>query len=221
MPLLAVVFSVFGAAQAQNLVQDPGFESTYYNPDSLTYDNPYWNIGGNGTSFASCSGDGGAGQCSGVNQPLRDQPYNGNWYTSFGSTTVDAAYTSALTQVIPTVAGTTYLVSFFLANDDGPVDGDNFFLATLDGQTVLSLTNADVFNYTQFSALITATSDNATLSFVGEQMPAYFSLDDVSVTAEGAPAPTVGGGALSFVLLACAYAVRQQQRMASRRFAGQ
>ena len=78
----------------------------------------------------------------------------------------------------------TYLVSFFLANTQGP-PGNNF-TATFDGQTILSLSEANAFGYQLFSGTAVARGTSAVLSFSGEQDPAFYLLDDVSV--EAAPA---------------------------------
>jgi hypothetical protein len=207
----ALAFAAVHPVRAQNLVQDPGFESSVSSGDGEEFGttNPYWTIGsGADTFFETC------GQCNNVNNPGPNGPYNGNWYATFPETTSDSAFSSALTQVIPTTPGATYLVSFFLANNNSP---DNFFTVTFDGQTVLSLTNQQSFTYQQFSALITVTDSQSTLSFVGEQVPGEYNLDDVSVTEEGAPAPNVGSGIASLALLPCLYALRRRHQAQQRR----
>jgi hypothetical protein len=195
-----IVALAWGAdACAQNLVQDPGFESS-----KGTFTNPFWTIGqGSSTRFFNCN-------CNNVNNETNPSAsYNGTWSVAFPATTLDSAVINALTQLIQTTPGTTYLVSFFLSNDAGPTD---YFAATFGGKTVATLTDSQPFNYRQYSALVTATSTSSTLSFVGEQVPGALYLDDVSVTAEGAPAPNIGGGLSSFAAVFAGFALHRLRR---------
>ena len=102
----------------------------------------------------------------------------------------------------------TYLVSFFLANTQGP-PGNNF-TATFDGQTILSLSEANAFGYQLFSGTAVARGTSAVLSFSGEQDPAFYLLDDVSV--EAAPAPVTGGGIASALLVVAGIALYRRRR---------
>jgi hypothetical protein len=191
-------------AAAQDLVQNPGFEETTDN-----YTSPGWTVApdNGGTQFIAAQAGDGEGSSSGIAN-------TGVYFAAFGATDATSAMNDVLSQAITTMPGMTYIVSFFLANtaayDPSSVDADgisNRFVAMLDGQTVLSLTNVSAFGYTQYSAPISVTSDNALLSFTGEQVPGYFNLDDVSVDA--APAPITGGGIVSFGMAAAALAVRR------------
>ncbi len=176
--------------KAQNLVQNPGFEDSTSSTSS-----PGWMINTGSYNYF-------AGPDSGFT------PYSGNWAVVFGAEDSNTANTEALSQTIATVPMTTYIVSFFLANLDGPT---NQFTATFDGQTVLSLTDASSFAFTQYSASIVATSSQSTLQFVGEQVPSYFVLDDVSV--EAAPMPIAGSGLPSlFAGLVCLVAIIRRKR---------
>jgi hypothetical protein len=75
-------------------------------------------------------------------------------------------------------------------------------LGEFGGQTVASLANQSPFQYTMFSQQITVASTTAALTFVGEHGDSGpFELDDVSVVAEGAPAPVTGGGIVSFAVI--------------------
>ena len=186
-------------AGAQNLVENPGFEDTTASDGggSATR-SPFWTVGGGGgTSFVNSS----AGA---------EGAHGGNWFAEFASTNANEADSSTLSQTIDTTSSTkTYVVSFFLANFGGPHDS---FLATFGGQTVLSLTDASAFGYRKFSATITTNSPTAVLAFTAEQDPSAFGLDDISVEAEGAPAPVAGGGIASFCLLVAAVAFRRLRR---------
>lgn len=55
-----------------------------------------------------------------------------------------------------------------------------------------------------------ATSTSTVLAFAAEQDPGYFYLDDVSVVA--APAPAVGGGALSAGMVLAGLGFRRLRR---------
>jgi len=169
-------------ARAQNLVQNPGFEqsSGCARGGGACTTSQGWTIsGGNGlTDF------------------IQTNAHTGSFAAAFGAS--DISLSGTLSQSIATTPLTTYLVSFYLANVGSATDS---FLATFGGQTVLSLTNAPTSGYTLYSADITAGSSNSVLAFSGGGQSGGFNLDDVSVSAEasGAPAPTAGTGALSFM----------------------
>jgi hypothetical protein len=177
-------------AAAQNLVLNPGFEST---PNNGSNTSPDWTLNpASSTTFIN----GSATANSGV------------WAVEFAATDAAAAKQGTLSQSIATVASTTYIVSFFLENQGGP---HNTFLATFGGQTVLSLTDAPAFAYKQYTATIVASSTASVLAFTAQQDPADFLLDDVSVVAEGAPAPVTGGGLLSVGVAIAGFAIRRMR----------
>jgi hypothetical protein len=173
-------------ASAQNLVQNPGFEST---PDGGANTSPDWTLDAS-SDTTYVSGEGTA--------------HSGIWAVEFAATDAAGATQGTLSQAITTAPSTYYTVSFFLANEGGP---HNTFLATFGGQTVLSLTDANAFAYTQFTATIRATSASSVLAFTAQQDPADFLLDDVSV--EAGPLPVTGGGLLSFGVALAGFAVRR------------
>jgi hypothetical protein len=196
--IAGIAIFVTGAAisaqpvRAQNLVQDPGFEES---TDSTT--SPGWTLGMSGegyTYFANNS----------------DTAHTGNWSATFGDASQQDATIDTLSQTITTVPQTTYLVSFYLA--DASPGGGKTFMATFDGQTVLSLTSTDTAGYVFYSASIAATSSEATLAFSGTNPPAQFYLDDISVEAQGAPAPVPGTGGLSLIAGAAMLAGVRWQR---------
>ena len=177
-------------APAQNLVVNPGFEDS---TDSMT--SPGWTLGQTFgyTSFENNSGD----------------AHTGAWSATFGDT-----QNVTLSQTITTVPGTTYLVSFYLADNNTGAGGKSF-LATFGSQTVLSLTNSTATGYLFYSADIVATSSQSTLSFTAENPPGQFNLDDISVEVEGAPAPMPGTGAASLIAGAAMLAgfMRKRRRL--------
>jgi hypothetical protein len=191
-----------GSSHAQNLVQNPGFEDST-SPTS----SPGWTlVAGHGTVF-----DNGAQEEGAAIHPDEGPPpgnaHTGVWDVQFGATNPDDATAGTLSQAITTTPGSTYLVTFFLMNTDGP---HNTFLATFGGQTVLSLNDAAAFQYTEYSLQLKATSTSSVLAFSAEQDPGFFYLDDVSV--EAAPAPVIGGGLTSFGLLLAGLGVRHTRR---------
>jgi hypothetical protein len=173
-------------ALAQNLVQNPGFENT---PDDGSNTSPGWTLdAASDTTYVS-------GETT---------AHSGIWAVDFAATDAAGATQGTLSQAITTVPTTYYTVSFFLANEGGP---HNSFQATFGGQTVLSLTDANAFGYTQYTATVRATSATSVLAFTAQQDPADFLLDDVSV--EAGPLPVTGGGLLSFGVAIAGLAVRR------------
>ena len=179
-------------ALAQNLVQNPGFESTPTGGAS----SPDWTLDTtSGTTYVNGQGT----------------AYTGVWAVDFAAAGAAADSQGTLSQTITTTPSTYYTVSFFLANEGGP---HNTFLATFGGQTVLSLTDASAFSYKEFTTTIRVTSRSSVLAFTGEQDPSDFLLDDVSV--EAGPLPVTGSGLLSFGIVLAGFAVRRMRASAGR-----
>ena len=82
-------------------------------------------------------------------------------------------------QNISTVPGDTYQVQFWLSNPAGGTPSN--FTASFGAATLVSLSNSAAQNYTEYTYDVTATGTSTELLFVGEQNPAYWYLDDVSV----------------------------------------
>ena len=91
-----------------------------------------------------------------------------------------------ISQVIPTVEGQGYDVTFWLENDDS--SGQNAFGATFGSVTLVPQAAQGAFGYTQFTFTNVVPGANAHLQFVFYNVPSFFYLDDVCVT------PTGGGG---------------------------
>ena len=94
-------------------------------------------------------------------------------------------------QVIPTVAGQGYDVTFWLGNDDD--SGDNDFGASFGSVTLVPTAVQGAFGYTQFTFNNVVPGANAQLHFIFYNAPSFFYLDDVCVTPSGgggSPTPT-------------------------------
>ena len=133
-----------------------------------------WTLGGNYTSttygpeiFIDTNAQGGSTYAAGM-----------------GSVSSDGT----LSQTIATTPGQTYTLSFWLDNE---ASGSNDFTAVWNGQTLLSLSNAAAFGYTQYSYTVTATSSSTTLEFSAANGPSQWDLDNISLIATGPTGPTV------------------------------
>jgi hypothetical protein len=152
--IVAVLASAALSARA-NLVLNPGFETgTFAN----------WTNSGD-TSFTAVS-----------DSSFGHTPHSGTYEAHFGPTSSDGF----LDQNIATSAGQSYIVDFWLSNDDP--SGNNHMSASFNGVQILSLTNAAPFAYTHYTSNpIMATSGTTDLHFTFYNPPAYYYLDDVAV----------------------------------------
>jgi N-acetylneuraminic acid mutarotase len=91
-------------------------------------------------------------------------------------------------QVIPTVAGQAYDVTFWLANADDT--NNNRFGASIGGIVLVPEATQSAFGYTQYTFTNVIPGDNADLQFIFFNPPSYFYLDDVCVTPSGGGTPT-------------------------------
>jgi hypothetical protein len=113
-------------------------------------------------------------------------------------------------QTLSTTAGQTYLVSFWMSIDSGVPNSMTFNWN--GGADELSLTNAAAQGMTHYTYLLTATGATTDLRFNIQHNPAYYGLDDVSVTEVQVPEP--GSLALAGLALAAAGAVSRRKRAA-------
>ena len=160
--LIAVLAGAALSAHAQNLVVNPGFETGAFT---------FWTLGG---ATRLCF--------------VTHHPHSGMFAAALGTTCDFPDCSATLDQTITTVVGQLYHVDFWLANDLNFNPPLNVFSATFSGHIFYSVVNAPNFPYTDFSANITATSTSSLLHFAffnnrHNFTPAYWHLDDVSVTA--------------------------------------
>jgi PEP-CTERM motif len=120
--------------------------------------------------------------------------HSGTYHANLGAEGV----LGSLSQNVGTTSGTQYDLTFWLANDSGA--SPNEFDVLWNGVTVLSLSDAPVSNYTQYSLLVTATSSSSSLEFQYRNDDDFFRLDEVSINV--VPEPST----LSLLLLGAAAA---------------
>lgn len=170
---LAILWCFGKSAGAQNLVQNPGFETgnftgwTLISPQTLTV----------------------------VKQTTTPFPAeNGSFYASFG----DFFHAASLTQTLSTVVGQHYSLDYFLANFN-TTGTSNEFTVSVGGNLLADLVNIHTQTpYQDHPVTFTATGTSTVLQFTGiignPQTP--LSLDNVSVT------PIPEASALVTVMLA-------------------
>ncbi len=157
---LALAVITFGTALLAQ-VQNGGFE---------TGDFTDWTVSGD-TSFV--------GVCSVSTCPGGFAPYQGTYAAYFGP----VGDTATISQEIPTTVGAQYTLDFYLAN---PVAGTPNYFSAQFGTASFSLTNfGAAFGWSEFSLSDTATSSQTEISFTFRNDPAYWFLDDVSVSSSG------------------------------------
>ena len=83
-----------------------------------------------------------------------------------------------LSQVVPTIAGDSYVFSYSLTNSSGSA---NYFSASLNGVPTQTIVNSPAFPMEVLTSTFTATG-STTLQFAALNTPGYFYLDNVSIT---------------------------------------
>lgn len=149
---------------AQSLVQNGGFE---------TGDFTGWTLVGNGV----------------VSTPFGMTVYNAVESSAAYSAVVHSGNYGAflgdvrlatLSQSLPTVPGENYLLSLWLGNvTNGTIQQ---FQVNWNGRNIYGITNPPAFAWTNLQFIVTAGGGNSILQFGAENDPAYFGLDDISVT---------------------------------------
>jgi hypothetical protein len=134
-------------------------------------------------------------------------PNSGSFQAFFADADPNA---TTLSQVLNTVAGVTYQVSWFLAQDTlpdptvncGGTPCTNLLTVSFGGTTLTGLTGIPQQGYTLYSFVSEATSGSTVLSLTIGNSAGESLLDDVSVTAMPEPSPVflLGGGLLCFLL---------------------
>lgn len=106
-------------------------------------------------------------------------PYAGTYEAYLGGYRT----TIALTQTLPTTAGSIYQIEFALLNDTGPsTNSSNSFQLLFGGTSLFTESAVPASAYTLYSFVGAATSSSTALSFVSENDGGYFELDSVSVS---------------------------------------
>lgn len=82
-------------------------------------------------------------------------------------------------QTLPTIPGSTYLLSFWLNSPDGQTP--NEFEASWNGSTLVDLVNLPAIGWTNLQFVVKATGPATDLQFGGQDDPSDLGLDDVSV----------------------------------------
>ena len=175
-----------------NLVANCGFE---------TGDFTSWSLSGNDTPFEN-------GNLYGVEgtDPLDGiSPNSGSNQAYIGDL---VANSTTLSQTLSTLAGDTYNISFYLAQDTAPAGNySNALTVSFDGNTLDSETGVPVEGYTQYSYQALASTNSTVFSLTLGNDLGEFLLDDVVV---GIPEPS------TWVLLlsGCALAAFVKRRRA-------
>jgi hypothetical protein len=182
----ALLCTVAWNAKAVNIVNNPGFETGDFTGWTVNDPSNFTNVGSN-PLFA----------------------HSGNFHANLGA----QGLTGSLSQSLTTVAGTSYTLSFWLANDSATTP--NSFAAFFNGVQVFALTNAAVFGYTQFTiAGLVATGSSTVLDFRYRHDADFFRLDDISVDgASSVPetASTIWLALPTFAALGLVYSSRQRK----------
>jgi len=116
-----------------------------------------------------------------------------------------------LSQTFSTLAGQQYLISFDLQAESGTETGTSttaFFSANFDGVGNIFSTTAKTFNWMTFAFTETASSTSSTLSFDYINVPSFYDLTNVSVTA--VPEPEIYA-MMGVGLLLMAFVVRHRR----------
>jgi hypothetical protein len=195
--LCAVTFVAFAiGANAQNIVKDPGFELS---PGPTPPVNPSdYATGGFSSSWVLTppAGNGAGQQLSNVGTSA-SLAHSGTHYANLEYSQPPPNSTASLSQVLNTVAGQVYTLSFWLVNfTSQPV---NSFQVFFGGVAVTAVITSPPFpvsgtppQWQQLTATgLMATGSTTTLEFRYRNDNDYWGLDDVSVSAPEGGIPLV------------------------------
>ena len=110
---------------------------------------------------------------------LAEHVHSGSYGAGLGS----VGSLGYLSQNLPTVAGQSYLLSFWLHS---PGDTPNEFLVSWNGSTLFDQTNVPAVLWTNLQFLVQATGSSSALEFGFRDDPTALGLDDISVMAVAA-----------------------------------
>ena len=162
----AVMFAMPAHA---NLVLDPGFEGA----TGATTD-PNWTFTPAGTGSLFDFG------CGGL------LPNSGSKCAQFGAI---AGLDDKIDQVLTTVPGNLYKISFWFSATSGHFGADNDFTAKFGADTLFTITNAPNQGYGLLTFKDVAASSATDLQFLGRADPGFVGVDDVDVEDLGRPVP--------------------------------
>jgi hypothetical protein len=151
-------------ARAGNLLNNGGFD---------TGDFSGWTMTNPGDTYVGLASPGYPGFA----------PENGLYLAYFGT----SGHQTTLSQTFGDVAGTVYTLSFYVeggALQNGEI---NTFDVTMDGTTLLNLSQLNKLSYDEYTYTFTGTGSD-TVAFASQNDNNYFGLDDVSVSSV-APEP--------------------------------
>lgn len=182
----------FCALKAANLVSNPGFETGTFMDWTLSGANS--SPDDNGIYYGIDSLD----------------AHSGNYGAYFGS----VGGVLNLSQILTTVPGDNYVVSFWLRETPGTIfPYTNFFSISFGTTTLASESDISNFPYTLFTYNAVASSDLTPLVFGFRDDVGYFSLDDISVSPGKVSVPEPSGfGILSIGLLGVGWWPRRAGR---------
>jgi uncharacterized protein YfaP (DUF2135 family) len=159
-------YSTPGAAGAGvNLVQNGGFETATFSG---------WT-----TTAASLGSDFDVGTAG--------PPHSGYYDVALGALSY---IPDSISQTLATVPGDTYTLSYWVSHDS--TNAENDFQVFWGGNSVQNLSNVSAFGWTNYTFTETAASATTVLKFSAYEVPAWFFLDDVSVSVHGYTPTQVG-----------------------------
>lgn len=111
-------------------------------------------------------------------------PHTGLYAAYFGAV---STYNDSISQALATIPGQAYTLTYSLTHPYPASAND--FQVTWGGTTLQDLIDYGSFPYNTFTLDVTATSTPTILQFSGLEVPAFYYLDDVSVTGAAAEVP--------------------------------
>jgi hypothetical protein len=176
-----ILFAPQSAPGSYTLTLSPDITDLFGNPLTESMTQLVANGGFESGSFSGWTRSGnlsatGVGTVSSLPSP--GAPHSGSYAAYFGPT----GSLGYIAQTLATTPGVTYTLSFWLAHPYSDTGMGTEWLVSVGGMTLMDVTDAGNFGYTQFTFTFTATSSSTVLQFGFLEPPSYFFLDDVSVT---------------------------------------